>query len=142
MHSGGKGISASAAPYSRTLATFVESARRFGHFGKYLVLAVGKMVRDNSGAGCGPDQLCVLFHCRDSRGGSADSAPQCKLAENGATPSQICIVLRGSHGVAQIKIVTVTSRSPTTPSPPILNVVILTTIRRILRIMKSNGTPP
>lgn len=30
----------------------------------------------------------------------------CKLARKGATPSQIGVVLRDSHGVAQVKIVT------------------------------------
>lgn len=30
----------------------------------------------------------------------------CKLAKKGATPSQIGVVLRDSHGVAQVKIVT------------------------------------
>lgn len=30
----------------------------------------------------------------------------CKLARKGATPSQIGVILRDSHGVAQVKIVT------------------------------------
>ncbi len=30
----------------------------------------------------------------------------CKLAKKGATPSQIGVVLRDSHGVAQVKVVT------------------------------------
>jgi hypothetical protein len=30
----------------------------------------------------------------------------CKLAKKGATPSQIGVVLRDSHGIAQVKIVT------------------------------------
>ena len=30
----------------------------------------------------------------------------CKLARKGATPSQIGVVLRDSHGVAQVKVVT------------------------------------
>ena len=30
----------------------------------------------------------------------------CKLAKKGATPSQIGVILRDSHGVAQVKIVT------------------------------------
>lgn len=34
----------------------------------------------------------------------------CKLAKKGATPSQIGVVLRDSHGVAQVK--TVTGKSP------------------------------
>ncbi|KAL3255800.1 hypothetical protein ABHI18_007579 [Aspergillus niger] len=43
----------------------------------------------------------------------------CKLAKKGATPSQIGVVLRDSHGVAQVKTVTG---------------------NKILRILKSNGT--
>ncbi|KAG9760085.1 hypothetical protein KCU73_g3063, partial [Aureobasidium melanogenum] len=43
----------------------------------------------------------------------------CKLARKGATPSQIGVVLRDSHGVAQVKVVTG---------------------NKILRILKSNGT--
>jgi hypothetical protein len=34
----------------------------------------------------------------------------CKLARKGATPSQIGVVLRDSHGVAQVKVVTGTFR--------------------------------
>ena len=30
----------------------------------------------------------------------------CKLAKKGATPSQIGVVLRDSHGIAQVKVVT------------------------------------
>ncbi|EFX03052.1 splicing factor u2af large subunit [Grosmannia clavigera kw1407] len=45
----------------------------------------------------------------------------CKLAKKGATPSQIGVVLRDSHGIAQVKIVTG---------------------NRILRILKSNGLAP
>ena len=35
----------------------------------------------------------------------------CKLAKKGATPSQIGVVLRDSHGIAQVKIVTGTDFS-------------------------------
>ncbi|GLI79103.1 ribosomal 40S subunit protein S13 [Penicillium ochrochloron] len=45
----------------------------------------------------------------------------CKLAKKGATPSQIGVVLRDSHGVAQVKIVTG---------------------NKILRILKGNGLAP
>jgi small subunit ribosomal protein S13e len=44
-----------------------------------------------------------------------------KLARKGATPSQIGVVLRDSHGIAQVKLVTG---------------------NRILRILKSSGTVP
>lgn len=43
----------------------------------------------------------------------------CKLAKKGMTPSQIGVVLRDSHGIAQVKSVTGT---------------------KILRILKKNGT--
>ena len=36
----------------------------------------------------------------------------CKLAKKGATPSQIGVVLRDSHGVAQVKHVTGMFRHP------------------------------
>lgn len=68
----------------------------------------------------------------------------CKLAKKGATPSQIGVVLRDSHGVAQVKIVTGmhTAIAPDsaqfsesgTNSGGIGN--------KILRILKSNGTTP
>ncbi|KAK6340673.1 ribosomal 40S subunit protein S13 [Orbilia brochopaga] len=45
----------------------------------------------------------------------------CKLARKGATPSQIGVILRDSHGVAQVKVVTG---------------------NKILRILKSNGLAP
>ncbi|CBF71234.1 ribosomal S13/S15 N-terminal domain-containing protein [Aspergillus tetrazonus] len=45
----------------------------------------------------------------------------CKLARKGASPSQIGVVLRDSHGVAQVKTVTG---------------------NKILRILKSNGLAP
>merc|ERR1712187_591652 len=45
----------------------------------------------------------------------------CKLAKKGATPSQIGVVLRDSHGVAQVRFVTG---------------------NKILRILKSNGLAP
>ncbi|KAF2013496.1 40S ribosomal protein S13 [Aaosphaeria arxii CBS 175.79] len=45
----------------------------------------------------------------------------CKLAKKGATPSQIGVVLRDSHGVAQVKVVTG---------------------NKILRILKSHGLAP
>jgi small subunit ribosomal protein S13e len=64
MHSNGKGISASAIPYSRSVPTWFKST---------------------------PEQVVDNI---------------CKLAKKGATPSQIGVVLRDSHGVAQVKVVT------------------------------------
>jgi small subunit ribosomal protein S13e len=63
----------------------------------------------------------------------------CKLAKKGATPSQIGVVLRDSHGVAQVKIVTgmlkEEMRNCTREQA-------LTKFagNKILRILKSNGT--
>jgi len=76
LHSKGKGISASAIPYSRAVPTWFKST---------------------------PDTVVDNI---------------CKLARKGATPSQIGVVLRDSHGVAQVKVVTG---------------------NKILRILKSNG---
>ena len=64
LHSNGKGISASAIPYSRTPPAWLKVT---------------------------PDQVVDQI---------------CKLAKKGATPSQIGVVLRDSHGVAQVKVVT------------------------------------
>ena len=64
LHSNGKGISASAIPYSRAVPTWFKSS---------------------------PEQVIENI---------------CKLAKKGATPSQIGVVLRDSHGVAQVKVVT------------------------------------
>ena len=64
LHSNGKGISASAIPYSRKVPTWFKS---------------------------NPDNVVEQI---------------CKLARKGATPSQIGVVLRDSHGVAQVKVVT------------------------------------
>lgn len=64
LHSNGKGISASAIPYSRTPPAWLKVT---------------------------PEQVVDQI---------------CKLAKKGATPSQIGVVLRDSHGVAQTKFVT------------------------------------
>merc|ERR1711985_24253 len=79
LHSKGKGISASAIPYSRSVPTWFKST---------------------------PETVVENI---------------CKLAGKGATPSQIGVVLRDSHGVAQVKVVTG---------------------NKILRILKSNGLAP
>jgi small subunit ribosomal protein S13e len=64
MHSNGKGISASAIPYSRTPPAWLKTT---------------------------PDAVEDQI---------------CKLAKKGATPSQIGVILRDSHGITQVKIVT------------------------------------
>ena len=64
LHSNGKGISASAIPYSRAVPAWLKTT---------------------------PDTVVDQI---------------CKLAKKGATPSQIGVVLRDSHGIAQVKIVT------------------------------------
>lgn len=69
LHSKGKGISASAIPYSRAAPAWLKTT---------------------------PEQVVEQI---------------CKLARKGATPSQIGVILRDSHGVAQVKIVTGTSSS-------------------------------
>ncbi|KAA8646970.1 hypothetical protein EYZ11_000142 [Aspergillus tanneri] len=79
LHSKGKGISASAIPYSRSPPSWLKTT---------------------------PEQVVDQI---------------CKLAKKGATPSQIGVVLRDSHGVAQVRTVTG---------------------NKILRILKSNGLAP
>jgi small subunit ribosomal protein S13e len=64
MHSKGKGISASALPYSRNPPAWLKTT---------------------------PDQV---------------SDQIIKLAKKGATPSQIGVILRDAHGIAQVSIVT------------------------------------
>lgn len=64
LHSKGKGISASAIPYSRNPPAWLKTT---------------------------PEQVVDQI---------------CKLAKKGATPSQIGVVLRDSHGIAQVKVVT------------------------------------
>lgn len=64
LHSKGKGISASAIPYSRNPPAWLKTT---------------------------PDQVVEQI---------------CKLAKKGATPSQIGVILRDSHGIAQVKVVT------------------------------------
>lgn len=64
LHSKGKGISASAIPYSRNPPAWLKTT---------------------------PEQVVEQI---------------CKLARKGATPSQIGVILRDSHGIAQVKFVT------------------------------------
>lgn len=70
LHSNGKGISASAVPYSRNPPSWLKTT---------------------------PEQVVDQI---------------CKLAKKGATPSQIGVVLRDSHGIAQVKVVTGMCRKP------------------------------
>ncbi|KAI1128919.1 40S ribosomal protein S13 [Nemania abortiva] len=79
LHSKGKGISASALPYSRAPPSWSKAT---------------------------PAQVVENIT---------------KLARKGATPSQIGVILRDSHGIAQVKAVTG---------------------NKILRILKSNGLAP
>lgn len=64
LHSNGKGISASAVPYSRAPPAWLKTT---------------------------PEQVVEQIS---------------KLARKGATPSQIGVILRDSHGIAQVKVVT------------------------------------
>jgi len=102
LHSNGKGISASALPYSRNPPSWLKTT---------------------------PDQVVDQI---------------CKLAKKGATPSQIGVILRDSHGIAQVRVVTGTcsllglvaasSRKSRVANPT------GSTGNKILRILKSNGT--
>ena len=96
LHSNGKGISASAIPYSRTPPSWLKTT---------------------------PEQVVDQI---------------CKLAKKGATPSQIGVVLRDSHGIAQVKVVTGKLQIPRIGYWEV--VLILGAGNKILRILKSNGT--
>ena len=63
----------------------------------------------------------------------------CKLARKGATPSQIGVVLRDSHGVAQVKVVTGMCRAEGLKRKEF--VLTLRAGNKILRILKSEGMP-
>jgi small subunit ribosomal protein S13e len=101
LHSNGKGISASALPYSRTPPAWLKTT---------------------------PEQVVDQI---------------CKLAKKGATPSQIGVVLRDSHGIAQVKVVTGMSRFECAKFAAPLKVMLTSLAgNKILRILKSNGTIP
>ena len=97
MHSNGKGISASAIPYSRTPPAWLKTT---------------------------PEQVVDQI---------------CKLAKKGATPSQIGVVLRDSHGIAQVKVVT--GKKPSSWRGGRRSLRLIESVgNKILRILKSNGT--
>jgi small subunit ribosomal protein S13e len=99
LHSNGKGISASALPYSRTPPAWLKIT---------------------------PEQVVEQIG---------------KLARKGATPSQIGVILRDSHGVAQVKVVTgMEMRSSISMGEKLRLTAFIG--NRILRILKSNGTVP
>jgi len=98
LHSNGKGISASAIPYSRTPPAWLKTT---------------------------PEQVVDQI---------------CKLAKKGATPSQIGVVLRDSHGIAQVKVVTGMSICGCAKSKFLLrDGTDGLAGNKILRILKSNG---
>lgn len=96
LHSNGKGISASAIPYSRTPPSWLKTT---------------------------PEQVVDQI---------------CKLAKKGATPSQIGVVLRDSHGIAQVKVVTGKLQSLRNGGWKVMLIPVVG--NKILRILKSNGT--
>jgi small subunit ribosomal protein S13e len=97
LHSNGKGISASALPYSRTPPAWLKTT---------------------------PEQVVDQI---------------CKLAKKGATPSQIGVVLRDSHGIAQVKVVTGMSKWICALRCCVVRYANLLLGNKILRILKSNG---
>lgn len=89
LHSNGKGISASALPYSRTPPAWLKTTPEQGESNSFLP----------------PWNSPVDFNeLRWYWNSVVDQI--CKLAKKGATPSQIGVVLRDSHGIAQVKVVT------------------------------------
>jgi len=99
LHSKGKGISASAIPYSRNAPSWLKTT---------------------------PEQVVDQI---------------CKLAKKGATPSQIGVVLRDSHGIAQVKLVTGMRLSFELRQDlkALEQMADMLAGNRILRILKSNG---
>ena len=104
LHSNGKGISASAIPYSRAPPSWLKTT---------------------------PDQIVDQI---------------CKLAKKGATPSQIGVVLRDAHGVAQVRTVTgkflppLEGRGNGLLSPVLKRSAHHAIGNKILRILRSHGT--
>ena len=96
LHSKGKGISASAIPYSRTPPSWLKTT---------------------------PDQVVEQI---------------CKLAKKGATPSQIGVILRDSHGIAQVRVVT--GMWSLCYRKEVGRLLTVCAGNKILRILKSNGT--
>ncbi|MQL97507.1 hypothetical protein Taro_030197 [Colocasia esculenta] len=107
MHSRGKGISGSALPYKRTPASWL----------KISPPDVGALCR------CSVVWLrsCSFSLVSWVRGRWQVEENICKFAKKGLTPSQIGVILRDSHGVAQVKSVTG---------------------NKILRILKAHGLAP
>lgn len=67
----------------------------------------------------------------------------CKLAKKGATPSQIGVILRDSHGIAQVKVVTGMSFFLRYNARSNSRRLLMHFVgNKILRILKSNGTSP
>ncbi|KAK6285500.1 hypothetical protein POUND7_011679 [Theobroma cacao] len=99
MHSRGKGISASALPYKRTPPSWLKISSQDGivvvhiDYNTMAMLRLKSKVEENI----------------------------CKFAKKGLTPSQIGVILRDSHGIAQVKSVTGS---------------------KILRILKAHGLAP
>lgn len=97
LHSKGKGISASAIPYSRAPPAWLKTT---------------------------PEQVVDQI---------------CKLAKKGATPSQIGVVLRDSHGIAQVKVVTGKNHLRARSMNCRYQSYVSNIGNKILRILKSNG---
>lgn len=101
LHSNGKGISASAIPYSRAAPAWLKTT---------------------------PEQVFEQI---------------AKLARKGATPSQIGVILRDSHGISQVKLVTGRiAPERTLCSHDDERITDSEPGNRILRILKSSGTVP
>ncbi|PNY25747.1 40S ribosomal protein S13 [Tolypocladium capitatum] len=101
LHSNGKGISASAIPYSRAAPAWLKTT---------------------------PEQVVEQI---------------AKLARKGATPSQIGVILRDSHGISQVKLVTgMTSPEVTLCLHDDDRITDMKPGNRILRILKSSGLAP
>ncbi|KAG6531894.1 hypothetical protein ZIOFF_005729 [Zingiber officinale] len=105
MHSRGKGISSSALPYKRTPPSWLKISAPDVSYRFVSFLIARRFVF-----------LCLV----DSSIRQVEESI-CKFAKKGLAPSQIGVILRDSHGIAQVKSVTGS---------------------KILRILKGHGLAP
>ncbi|PPS12785.1 hypothetical protein GOBAR_AA07838 [Gossypium barbadense] len=116
MHSRGKGISASALPYKRTPPSWLKISSQDVVLEKHESLK--PYYKQNP-----PRSLQLDYLPRRYVELSPSKVEEniCKFAKKGLTPSQIGVILRDSHGIAQVKSVTGS---------------------KILRILKAHGLAP
>lgn len=101
MHSNGKGKSRSALPYKRSAPSWLKVSSTEVRSGRGALL-----LRLPPGCAGVRSSFKALAACRPAATGSQVGEMIAKLAKKGMTPSQIGVLLRDSHGIAQVKSVT------------------------------------